>query len=176
MQLYSLTGYRQKALQQFQRCRDMLSVDLGLEPDQLTSTLYEEILAGRDQPPRRDIGISRDTPRTVIDSLAVLPFANVSGDPNLEYLCEGITEGLISNLALLPKLRVMARGSVSQYKGCDVDPQSVGRELKVRAVVLGKVSQWTERLIVGTELVHVADGTLLWGEQFSRPTSDIFSI
>ena len=99
-----------------------------------------------------------------IDSLAVLPLANASTDPNMEYLSDGITESIINNLSQLPKLRVMARTTVFRYKGKEVDPQEVGRVLGVRAVLTGRVLQLGERLIIGAELVDVADGSQFWGE------------
>ena len=99
-----------------------------------------------------------------IDSLAVLPLANASTDPNMEYLSDGITESIINNLSQLPKLRVLARTTVFRYKGKEVDPQEVGRVLGVRAVLTGRVLQLGERLIIGAELVDVADGSQFWGE------------
>jgi serine/threonine-protein kinase len=76
-----------------------------------------------------------------IDSLAVLPFVNVSNDPDTEYLSDGITETVINNLSQLPQLRVMARSTVFRYKGQDVDPQTVGQDLNVRAVLTGRLVQ-----------------------------------
>jgi serine/threonine protein kinase/TolB-like protein/Tfp pilus assembly protein PilF len=111
-----------------------------------------------------------------IDTLAILPLANVSGDPNMEYLSDGVTESIINSLSQLPQLRVMARSMVFRYKGKDVDPQEAGRELGVRAVMIGRVLQLGDTLIVKTELVNVADGTQIWGEQYRRKVSDIFEL
>jgi len=111
-----------------------------------------------------------------IDSLAVLPFINAGADPEAEYLSDGITESIIQNLSQLPALRVMARSTVFRYKGRDSDPQEGGRELGVRAVLLGRVVQLRDRLSVRAELVDVADGSQLWGNQYSRDASDIFAI
>ena len=112
-----------------------------------------------------------------IDSVAVLPFANVSGDPGTEYLSDGITDSLINSLSQTPKLRVMARGTVFRYKGkSEVDPQKVGRDLKVRAVVLGRILQRSDSLNVETELVDVASGSRLWGEQYNRKLADILAV
>ena len=111
-----------------------------------------------------------------IDSLAVLPLFNVSSDSNTEYLSDGITESIINSLSQLPKLRVMARSTVFRYKDREIDPQEVGRDLKVRAVLTGRVQQLDERLIISAELVDVTDGSQLWGEQYSRELSDIFVI
>ncbi len=111
-----------------------------------------------------------------IDSLAVLPFENVSRDPENDYLSDGITGSLINNLATVPKLRVMAQSTVFRYKGREIDPQVVGRELNVRAVLTGRMMQSGGSLRIGTELVDVATGSQLWGAQFDRKPGDIFAI
>ncbi|MCH7765633.1 MAG: tetratricopeptide repeat protein [Acidobacteria bacterium] len=111
-----------------------------------------------------------------IDSIAVLPFENVGGDPEAEYLSDGIAESLINSLSRLPGLKVMARSTVFRYKGPETDPLEAGRELGVGAVLTGRVSHRGERLVIGAELVNVADGTQLWGEQYTRPMADIFTI
>ena len=111
-----------------------------------------------------------------IGSLAVLPFENVSRDPENDYLSDGITGSLINNLATMPKLRVMAQSTVFRYKGREIDPQAVGRELNVRAVLTGRMMQSGGSLRIGTELVDVATGSQLWGAQFDRKPGDIFVI
>ena len=112
----------------------------------------------------------------VIDSLAVLPFGNAGGDPEHEYLSDGITGSLINTLATLPKLRVMAQSTVSRFKARDIDPQAVGRELGVRAVLTGRIMQSGGSLRIGTELVDVATGSQLWGAQYDRKPGDIFVV
>src|SRR3984957_7020707 len=111
-----------------------------------------------------------------IGSLAVLPFENLSRDPENDYLSDGITGSLINTLATVPKLRVMAQSTVFRYKGQKVDPQAVGRELNVRAVLTGRMMQSGGSLRIGTELVDVATGSQLWGAQFDRKPGDIFVI
>lgn len=118
----------------------------------------------------------RHAPRKAINTLAVLPLANASDDPNMEYLSDGITENIINALSELPKLRVMARSVVFRYKGQDVDPIQAGRGLGVRAVLTGRVLQLGEQLIVGAELVDVTDGSQLWGEHYNRRFADIFQV
>jgi serine/threonine protein kinase/tetratricopeptide (TPR) repeat protein len=112
----------------------------------------------------------------ILDALAVLPFQNVSGDPEHEYLSDGITGSLINALATIPKLRVMAQSTVFRYKGREVDPQTIGRELSVRAVLTGRLVQIGGSLRIGTELMDVATGTQLWGAQYDRKPGDIFSV
>jgi serine/threonine protein kinase/tetratricopeptide (TPR) repeat protein len=111
-----------------------------------------------------------------IDSIAVVPFVNQNGDANVEYLQDGLTDSIIISLSRLQQLRVMARGTVFRYKGRDVDPQTVGRELGVRAVLTGRIQQQGDDLIISAELVRVADGTLLWGERYSRRTASLLAM
>jgi serine/threonine protein kinase len=111
-----------------------------------------------------------------IDSVAVLPFVNVGGDVNTEYLSDGITESLINSLSQLPNLKVIARSSVFRYKGKEIDPQTVGRELGVRAVLTGRVVQMGDQLSIQTELVDVDTQTRLWGENYNRKVSDIIPL
>jgi TolB-like protein/Tfp pilus assembly protein PilF len=111
-----------------------------------------------------------------IDSVAVLPFVNVENDPNKEYLSEGISESIISSLSRLPELKVMSFNSVLRYKGQQVDPQSVGKALKVRAVLMGRLTQHGDDLSISTELVDVRDNHRLWGEQYNRRLSDIITV
>jgi eukaryotic-like serine/threonine-protein kinase len=115
-------------------------------------------------------------PAQAIDSVAVLPFTNVGGDANTEYLSDGLTESLINSLSQLPNLKVIARSSVFRYKGKEVDPQMVGRELGVRAVLTGRVVQLGDNLVIQTELVDVATQTRLWGEKYTRKVSDIIAL
>jgi serine/threonine protein kinase/tetratricopeptide (TPR) repeat protein len=113
----------------------------------------------------------------IIDSLAVLPFENTGGDAEHEYLSDGITGSLINILATVPKLRVMAQSTVFRYKGREkIDPQAVGRELNVRAVLTGRMMQRGASLRIGAELVDVATGSQLWGAQYDRKPDDIFVV
>ena len=112
----------------------------------------------------------------IIDSLAVLPFENASRDPEHEYLSDGIAGSLINTLAIIPKLRVMAQSTVFRYKGRALDPQAIGRELNVRAVLTGRIMQSGGSLRIGAELVDVATGSQLWGAQYDRKPGDILAI
>jgi TolB-like protein/Tfp pilus assembly protein PilF len=119
--------------------------------------------------------------RKEIQSLAVLPFVNgtiVNGtnDPETEYLSDGITETLISSLSQVPNLRVMAHDTVFTYKGKPIDPRKIGGELNVEAVVTGRVIQHGNTLIIYANLVKVADGTELWGDQYNKTVADIITM
>jgi TolB-like protein/lipoprotein NlpI len=110
-----------------------------------------------------------------IDSIAVLPFVNVDGDVKAEYLADGITEAVITSLAQLTSLRVISRNSVFRYKGREVDTQSIGRKLKVRALLLGRVVRSDDLLSISVELIDAEDDRHLWGAQYIRNPSDLFS-
>jgi eukaryotic-like serine/threonine-protein kinase len=111
-----------------------------------------------------------------IDSVAVLPLANTSSDAELDYLADGITEGVINHLSRLPSLKVMARSTVFRYRQAQQDPLQIGRDLKVGAVVVGRLSQHGDTLNVETEMVDVSNGSQIWGEQYRRKTTDIASV
>ncbi len=111
-----------------------------------------------------------------IDSVAVLPFVNAGGDPNAEYLSDGITESLIDSVSQIPGIKVISRASAFHYKGKDVGARIVGRELGVRAVLTGQVVQRGDALSIRAELVDARDETHLWGEEYNRRLSDILAV
>jgi TolB-like protein/Flp pilus assembly protein TadD len=111
-----------------------------------------------------------------IDSVAVLPFVNASADPNMEYLSDGITESLINSLSQLPHLKVMSRDSVFMYKGKQTDARTVGSALGVRAVLEGRVMQRADTLAISTELVDARDNSHIWGQQYNRNSTDVFTL
>jgi serine/threonine protein kinase/Tfp pilus assembly protein PilF len=113
---------------------------------------------------------------SAIESLAILPFANVTADPNSEYLSDGLTESLISSLSKLPNLSVRPRSSVFHYKAKDVDPQKAASELKVGAIVTGRVTQHGDSIIVSAELTDVRTNRNLWSEQYDRKLADVLSV
>ncbi|HEU5248555.1 MAG TPA: protein kinase [Thermoanaerobaculia bacterium] len=120
--------------------------------------------------------IPRVRGRQPIDSLAVLPFANASADPESEYLSDGITETLINKLSRLPDVKVISRASAFRFKGKDQDPGAVARELGVRAIVTGRVTQLGDRLSIATELVDTRDNRQIWGERYERRLSDVLTV
>ena len=108
-----------------------------------------------------------------IDSIAVLPFTNVSGDASVDYLSDGITESLIASLTHVPDLKVKSRNSVFRYKGKDVDAQKAGSELGVSALVSGRVTPHGDNVEVSAELTDVRDNTELWGQHYSGKSTEI---
>jgi TolB-like protein/DNA-binding winged helix-turn-helix (wHTH) protein/Tfp pilus assembly protein PilF len=108
-----------------------------------------------------------------IDSVAVLPFLNASGDPNAEYLSDGITESLINSLSQLPNLRVMSRDTVFRFKGKEVDPRTVGREMGVGAIFKGTVTERGDTLSISAELIRAGDNSHIWGQHYERKLTDM---
>ncbi|HKQ53148.1 MAG TPA: protein kinase [Pyrinomonadaceae bacterium] len=111
-----------------------------------------------------------------VRAVAVLPFTNVGGDPETEYLSDGISEALINSLSRLPQLKVIARSSSFRYKGKEVNVQEAAQALGVQALVMGRVSRRGDQLQVSVEMVNAADGTQMWGEQYSRKASDVQAV
>src|SRR5256885_561025 len=110
-----------------------------------------------------------------IDSIAVLPFQNRSTEPDSEYLSDGLAESLIYRLSQLPNLKVSPTSSVFHYKGNQIDPIKVGKELGVSTVLSGRITQRGDNLTISAELVDVRYGKLLWGEQYDRKTSELLA-
>ncbi|GAC1435710.1 MAG: hypothetical protein NVSMB68_07860 [Thermoanaerobaculia bacterium] len=110
-----------------------------------------------------------------IASIAVLPFANESGDPDAEYLSDGITETLINSLLQIPKLRVASRNSVFRYKG-RADVSAVAADLDVDATLTGRVSHRGQRMVVAAELTDTRNDAQLWGDHYSRPLADLLEV
>jgi eukaryotic-like serine/threonine-protein kinase len=111
-----------------------------------------------------------------IESLAVLPFTNLSGDPEIDYLSDGITETLINSFSQLRKIRIVPRGVVFRYKGSELSAETLGAELKVRAVLTGRVMQRGDTLVVGAELLDVAKVAQIWGAQYKRKMIDLLAV
>ena len=115
------------------------------------------------------------SPPIEFDSLAVLPFVNMAGDEDTEYLCEGIAETLINHLSQVSTLRVVARTTAFKYKG-EPDAQKVARELRVSALLSGTLVKRGDRLNVQAELIDPRRATQLWGQKYHRKLTDIFVV
>ena len=125
---------------------------------------------------RSDLAVVRNPPPRAFQSIAILPFVNATGDREAEYLSDGITETLINTLARVPGLRVMSRTSVFHYKGKPANPVSVGKELRVSAVVVGRIETVGDKLVVSAELVDTRDNALIWGNRYQTARTDLFSV
>jgi serine/threonine-protein kinase len=111
-----------------------------------------------------------------IDSVAILPYSNAGESPSLEYLSDGIAEGLIINLSQLPRLKVVSRTSAFRYRPPEVDPSEIGRRLKVKAVAIVHVRQLDDKLAISLELVDTGDSRQIWGAQYERKLGDIMAV
>lgn len=158
-----------KALEKDRDRRYSSAAELGTE----LKRLKRELESGRAAAASRS---RAERSRKAIDAIAVLPFVNVGGDPDAEFLSEGIAESLINRLAQLPRLRVIARTSAFQFKGEGIDPERCASELGVQALVTGRVLRRNEQLSVSAELMDIRTKTHVWGEKYSRAFSDIFAV
>jgi len=113
---------------------------------------------------------------TAIQSIAVMPFINESGNADFEYLSDGMTETLINGLSRLPNLSVKARSTVFRYKGKSPTAQQVGSELSVQAVLNGRVTQHADQLTLSLELVDARTGDQIWGDQYIRKANDLVAL
>ena len=113
---------------------------------------------------------------TAIELVAVLPFANATGDPAIEYMSDGIAECLINKLSSLKGLRVISRTSAFAFKGKGMEPAEIGRRLGVDALILGSLAQRGPSLAITAELVRVGDATQLWGERYARQADDLMKV
>ena len=116
--------------------------------------------------------LKRD-PAALIESIAVMPLVNESGNPELEYLSDGITESLINSLSKLPTLKVKARDTVFRYKGADVIKEGAAKELAVQAVLVGRITQRADDLSLFLELIDAGTGDSLWSEDYNRKLKDL---
>lgn len=114
--------------------------------------------------------------RTTIDSIAVMPFVNQSGNAEVDYLSDGMTETLIRSLSQLPNLNVKSRSSVFRYKGRNADSRTIGKELGVQAVLSGRVIQRGDQLTLDLELTNAENENVIWTDQYLRKASDLISL
>src|SRR5215469_1146685 len=140
--------------------------------DSAESPRFIETIAKRGY---RFIGDSH-TPSATGDSIVVLPFSNMSAEPENEYFADGITEEIINALAQIKDLHVVARSSAFSFKGKNIDPRVVGEQLNVRTVLEGSVRRADNQLRITVQLVNAADGFHLWSERYDREMKDVFAI
>ena len=119
---------------------------------------------------------SKQSAELLAKSIAVLPFDNQNRDPDTDYLSDGIPESIINSLSQLPNLKVMSRNSVFHYKGKEMDAQAVAKELKVQAVLTGRMTQRGDGLSISVELINAQDNSEIWGQQYNRKLADVFAV
>jgi TolB-like protein/DNA-binding SARP family transcriptional activator/Flp pilus assembly protein TadD len=183
MRLYAAAGDRSLAVKQYEACRQLLGGELGLEPEAETKELFEDIRRGAGEGERLADPVPMETPRASEPpplpdkpSIAVLPFTNMSGDPEQDYFSDGITEDIIAELSRFRSLFVIARDSCFTFKGRVIKAQDVGRDLGVAYLARGSVRKAGNRLRVTIQLVNAADGETVWAERYDRELADVFAI
>jgi len=178
-------GRRKAAVDQYWVCERLLRENLGVTPDAETKRLLVESQAGRpryENLRQRSEQTASDTfdgePPALPDkpSVAVLPFDNLTGDPDQEYFADGMTEDIITNLSRFPSLFVIARNSTFSYKGDSPDARVVARDLGVRYVLKGSIRRGGERIRVTGQLIEAASGKHIWAERYDRNVKDIFAL
>jgi TolB-like protein len=181
MGLYAEGGDRGLAVKQYEACRQLLRAELGLEPEADTKRLVDEIRRGAGESTADPAAMEtprKGDPPPLPDkpSIAVLPFTNLSGDPEQDYFSDGITEDIIAELARFRSLFVIARDSCFTFKGRVIKAQDVGRDLGVAYLAQGSVRKAGNRLRVAVQLVKAADGETVWAERYDRELADVFAI
>ena len=185
MQLYAQAGSRSQALRQYQICRDRLRHDLDVAPSAETEALHRRLMnssgfrsldGGETSRSPQIIREPADVVATTTPVIAVLPFANLSGDAEQEYFSDGITEDIITELSRFSSIYVIARNSSFAFKGKAMKVQEIARELDVAYVVEGSVRKAGDRIRITAQLVEAAGGKHVWAERYDRPAEDVFAI
>ena len=182
MRLYAGSGRRAQALKHYQMLTETLNRELGAEPDAETRKLFAEIQSqdSTTAPPAPAAGVqapeSAAPPLPDMPSIAVLPFANLSDDPEQEYFSDGITDDLITALSKVRSFFVIDRSSSFTYKGRPADVKEVGRALGVRYVVEGSVRKAGDRVRVTAQLIEAETGNHVWADRFDGALTDIFDL
>lgn len=177
MSLYARLGRRSEAIRQYAACREVLARDLGIEPDSATEALYRDLQmqspgSGVSAPDVADeVQALPDKP-----SIAVLPFINMTSDPEQEFFADGLTEDIIAALSRVSALWVTARNSTFTYKGRSVAAKQVAHDLCVRYVMEGSVRRAGDRLRVTARLADAINDREVWAERYDRPLADLFDL
>jgi TolB-like protein/two-component SAPR family response regulator len=172
MQAYAHNGEKALALKQFDICKELLHQELHVAPAQETAELRERI--ANNSVAQRSSSASSSLPNK--PSIAVMPFQNLSGNPEQEYFADGLTEDIITALSRVSGLTVIARTSSFIYKGQNLDTKRVAGELGVAYVMEGSVRRAGDRLRVTAQLIDGMTGHHVWAERYDRPAGDIFDI
>jgi TolB-like protein/Tfp pilus assembly protein PilF len=192
MELYAAQGRHAAALRQYEQLRETLARELGARPEPETDALVRRIRGDRRNPRpvvaassvefNGDGGVEArplsETPPPVPEtpSIVVLPFQNLSGDPEQEYFSDGIVEEITTALSRFRSLFVISRNSAFTYKGRAVDVRQVGRELGVRYLLEGSVRKAANRVRITGQLIEAASAAHLWADRFDGTPEDIFDL
>jgi TolB-like protein len=180
-----LAGRRNDALMHYRQLERRLQTDLGVQPEAATRAVFEAVRAGvigleLAQPQSGEnagAASSAAAPQSAgKPSIAVLPFANMSGDPQQDFFSDGVTEDIITELSRFRQISVLARNSAFRYRDAGIDVKRVGRELGVQYVVEGSIRRMGERVRITAQLVDARSGNHLWAEHFDRDQHEIFAV
>jgi len=183
MRLYAEQGQRGLAVKQYEQCRDNLRRELDVAPAPETEALYQEIKE-QSASPDRAAELAEYTAHVADEapplpdkpSIAVLPFTNMSGDPDQEYFSDGITEDIITDLSRFRSLFVVARNSSFAFRGNSVDIREVGRSLGVRFVLEGSVRMVSNRVRITAQLIDAGTTNHIWGDRYDGDLADVFAV
>ena len=185
MRALSDAGERDLALRRYETCRDMLAREFETRPSTEMERLRSIIASGTGSPTaptaQRSHSTGTDAPSRSaapegIPSLAVLPFANLSGDREQDYFADGLTNDIINALCRFRNLHVIARSSSFRYRGGDVDVRQVGRELGVQYVLEGSVRRSDRHIRVTAQLIEAATGAQVWASRYDRDVEDLLLV
>ena len=180
MRALAALGQRSSALEHYRGLERWLEDELSARPDEETKRLRDRIEAGNGAELRSAERLGhRDTGGTTISgtpSIAVLPFTNMSGDPEQDYFSDGITEDIISELSRFRELFVIARSSSFSYKGTAVKVQDIAADLGVRYVLEGSVRAADDRIRVTAQLIDAETGHHIWSERYDREITNLFAL
>lgn len=178
MQVHVDEGQTAQALKLYDGLWDRLHRELGVRPEPATVALHDQIRRRRPSTPAQDPspGEGEPAPAAAKPSIAVLPFLNLSGEPEQQYFSDGITEDIITELSRFRTLFVIARNSSFRYRGGDLDVIRIGRELGVRYLAEGSVRRIGDRVRISAQLIDAATGRHLWAEHYDRDAADILAV
>lgn len=173
MRLYAKAGERTRALAQYELCRAALARELGVEPETQTETLREQITTGAQA---AVLGAEKDGPSAENPSLAVLPFANQSGDPAQDFVGIGLAEDFATELGRFRQILVIDHESSATFRGRKVPAAEIGRTLGAQYLLSGSIRRSERRAQVTTRLIEAASGRQLWAERYEVATGDLFAL
>jgi len=179
MRLLHRSGDRASALRQYHACAEILREELDVEPNTLTQALFAEIRQDGDTTKKETrTPASPKSPPPLPDkpSIAVLPFKNLSADPEQEYFSDGITDDIITDLSKVSGLFVVARNSTFVFKGKAEDVSQIARQLGVHYVLEGSIRKGGGRVRVNAQLVDAIAGNHLWADRYDEDLADIFAV
>ena len=176
MELHAAAGDRAEAIRQYRACERLLRDELDVAPAQETTRLLEKIRIGGGAAGADKIASALRPPLPGRPSIAVLPFDNLSGEPEHEFFADGMAEDIIAGLSKFRWLFVIARNSSFTYKGRAVDVRRVARELGVRYVMEGSIRKGGDRIRVPARLIDALAGNPIWSERYDRRLEDLFAL